>query len=88
MMSSKKYMGRPCLHKGCTNVAVKDARCAEHPRPAFVGNYRTERLPEELELLDRWPPLNGRCEAFWESLLVNDPCSQEVVRYKEKEEKQ
>ena len=43
--------------------------------------------PEELELLNKWPPLNGRSEAFWESLSVSEPCSQIVVRYKEKKDR-
>ena len=47
------------------------------------GDVENIFTPEELELLNEWPTLNGGSEAFWESVVVNEPCSQEAVIYKE-----
>lgn len=47
------------------------------------GGVENIFTPEELELLDKWPTLKGRSEAFWESIVVNELCSQEVVMYKD-----
>lgn len=42
-----EYAPTPCIEPNCFKMVVKKGRCAKHQLPAYITNYRNDRLPSD-----------------------------------------